>query len=105
RKLLQFADAFIDALHDVRGARQIAEPAYDRLFARRTVPGLGKDLDGIDVVVAIDDESGQAIGLAEGQAIGIGAADYLTANLDGLGQAPPREIHEIVFGGELLTAQ
>src|SRR5208283_4349901 len=43
------------------------------------VHGLRQDLDGDDIVVAVDDEAGEEIGFAEDNAVGVGIGDELLA--------------------------
>ena len=57
------------------GFRRSVELGDDGLAHGFGVHRLGEDLQRKDVVVAVDDEAGQEIGLAEDDAVGIGVAD------------------------------
>ena len=51
------------------------------------VHGLGENLHGENVVVAIDDEAGEEIGLAEDDAVGVGVVNDRLAIGYGVGDA------------------
>ncbi len=59
------------------------------------VHGLREDLEGKNVVVAIDDESGEKIGFAEDQTVGVGVADDGLAIGDGVGDSLAKQRRKI----------
>ncbi len=59
----------------------------DRLPQVRTIESLGQRLPSEHVVVLVDDEPGQQVGFAEDNAVGIGIACRVLAELDRSGDA------------------
>ncbi len=98
-KLFEFAHAGIDALNDGGRLQGLAQFGHDSAADGLGVHGLGKDLEGKDVVVAVDDEAGEEVGLAEDHAIGVGVFDELLAIGDGLADALADEGGKIRDGG------
>ncbi len=95
RKSFEFADARIDALDDRGGSEMLGESGENGFADGVGVHGLGEDLDGEDVVVAIDDEAGEEVGFAEDEAVGVGIADEVLAVGDGVGDAVSQKCGEI----------
>src|SRR5579872_76971 len=71
RQLLQFANTLVHAFHNVLRAGKLLHSADYRCLSLRLVPGLGKNLDGIQVVIAVHDQPWKPIGLTEDHAVTI----------------------------------
>ena len=94
-KSFEFADAGVDALEDRGGSEMLGECGEDGFANGVGVHGLGEDLEGEDVAVAIDDEAGEKVGFAEDEAVGVGIVDYVLAVGDGVGDAVAQKCGEI----------
>ena len=69
------------------GCKRLAESSESVSRTGSCVHRLGEDLQGQDVVVAVDDQAGKEIGFAEDDAVGVGVADERLAIGDGIGDA------------------
>ena len=87
RKSFQVRGRGVDPLDDGSRVQSVREFFEDRLADGIGVHGLGENLQGEDVAVAVDDQSGEEIGFAENYAIGFGVVDQRLAIGNGIGDA------------------
>src|ERR1039458_3826477 len=97
RQLLQFANVRIDALDDAGLGKVFGDGVEDRLPQVLAIESLGERLQGKHIVVLVEDDAGQQVGLAEDHAIGIGVARDLCAKANCGGNALPQERCELRF--------
>src|SRR5207253_4441472 len=76
RQLLKLAHSRIDPFHNGGRVQPAAELRHEGLPRRLAVHGLGEHLERDNVVVAVHDQAGEEVGLAENQPVGIGVADH-----------------------------
>ena len=102
RQGFEFADPGVDALDDGGWAQAGGQFREDGLADGFAVHGLGEDLEGKNVVVAVDDQAGEEVGFAEDEAIGLGVADESPAVGNSVGNALAKqggEIRDRFMGG------
>ena len=105
RQLLQLADALVRSLHNVLRPGQLLHGGDNGLLPLRPVPCLGEHLKSVDVVVAVHDQPGQAVGFAEDEAAGVRFAHRLPAIRPGFRHALPQQLEQLVFRVEQLPSQ
>ena len=91
RQLLQFANVGIDALDDAGLGIVLSDGVEDRLPQVLAIESLGQRLHGKHIVVLVEDEPGQQVGLAEDHAVGIGVARDLLAKANCGSNALPQQ--------------
>src|ERR1700748_2642852 len=97
-EVFQLSNVLVHAF-DQRGVREIlGQRVDDYLPEIFSIEGLGENLHGEDVVIAIDDESGQQVGFTENDAIGVSVARAVLTKANRGGDAMADEIWQISFG-------
>src|ERR1019366_3441139 len=96
-QLLQFANVGIDALDDTGLGIVFGDGVEDRLPQLLAIKSLGQRLHGKHIVVLVENEPGQQVGLAEDHAAGIGVARDLRAKADCGSDALPQERCDLRF--------
>ena len=84
RQLLEFADMGVHALRDGDRLQLFGQLVDQGVPGRLCVHSLGEDLQGKDVVIAVDDEAGKKVAFAEDEPIGVGVANQLFAISQGV---------------------
>src|SRR5208282_1277971 len=87
RKCFELPDTRVSALEYGGGMQVLRKSGDDRLTDWIGVHGLGKDLEGEDVVVAVGDEAREEVRFAEDEAVGVGVVDYGLAVGERVGDA------------------
>ena len=90
-QLFQLPHAGIDTLGDRRRFQPLGQFGNDNLAHRFRIHRLGQHLQRKQVVVAIHDQAGQEIGLAEDDAISVGVAHHSLAISDRVLNALPQQ--------------
>src|SRR5271157_1316259 len=103
-QLLQLADVRVDPLNHAAVGKMLAHRIEDNLPQLLAVEGLRERLHREYIVVFVEDEAGQQVGLAEDYAVGISVAHDLLAELHRAGDAFAQQQWELRFG-DFFAAQ
>src|ERR1700733_707303 len=98
RQFFELADSRVHAFDDGSGAKAFAQLGDQRGANDFRIHGLGENLQGENVVIAIDDEAGKEISLAEDDAVGVGVVDDRLAIGDGIGDALAQQGRKVFDG-------
>src|ERR1022692_4868879 len=98
RQILELADARVHALDDGSWMKPLGQLGNKGIAYRFRIHSLGENLHRENVVVAVDNETGQEISFAEDYAVGIGVVDDGLAKGDGVGDALAEQRREVGDG-------